>query len=86
MQPDKEGFVVAGLLWEPGRATFYANGAAVAKWENPRVASVPEYILFTAVSGGWGGNDLTGEGLPDDTVLDYVRAWQRKDLAVVGNQ
>ena len=86
VQPDKEGFVVAGLLWEPGRATFYANGAAVAKWENPRVASVPEYILFTAVSGGWGGNDLTGEGLPDDTVLDYVRAWQRKDLAVVGNQ
>ena len=45
-----------------------------------RVASVPAYILFTAVSGGWGGNDLTGEGLPDDLVIDYVRAWQRSDL------
>ena len=80
-QTDKDGFITAGLLWEPGRATFYANGAPVAQWTDARVASVPEYILFTAVSGGWGGNDLTGEGLPDDFVLDYVRAWQRHDWA-----
>lgn len=80
-QPDKDGFVTAGLLWEPGKITLYANGAAVAQWTDPRVSSVPEYILFTAVSGGWGGNDLTGEGLPDDFVLDYVRAWQRADWA-----
>lgn len=33
---------------------------------------------------GWGGNDLTGEGLPDDFVLDYVRAWQRADWAAGG--
>lgn len=85
-QPDSQGFVTAGLLWEPGRATFYANGTAVAQWTNPRVSSVPEYILFTAVSGGWGGNDLTGEGLPDDYVLDYVRAWQRADWAEAGGQ
>ena len=80
-QPDKDGFITAGLLWEPGRATFYANGTPVAQWTDARVSSVPEYILFTAVSGGWGGNDLTGAGLPDDFVLDYVRAWQRRDLA-----
>lgn len=81
VQPDAEGFITAGLLWEPGRITFYANGEAVLQCTDPRVASVPEYILFTAVSGGWGGNDLTGEGLPDDLVLDYVRAWQRSDWA-----
>ncbi len=78
---DKDGFITAGLLWEPGRATFYAQGQPVAQWTDPRVSSVPEYILFTAVSGGWGGNDLTGEGLPDDFVLDYVRVWQRSDWA-----
>jgi beta-glucanase (GH16 family) len=60
--------------------TFYAQGQPVARWTDARVSSVPMYILFTAVSGGWGGNDLTGEGLPDDFVLDYVRAWQRSDL------
>ncbi|MBM3500136.1 MAG: glycoside hydrolase family 16 protein, partial [Armatimonadetes bacterium] len=80
-QPDREGFITAGLLWGPGKATWYANGEPVGEWEDPRVASVPEYILFTAVSGGWGGNDLTGEGLPDDFVLDYVRVWQRRDWA-----
>lgn len=82
VQPDREGFITAGLLWEPGRITFYANGTALAQWIDARVASVPEYILFTAVSGGWGGNELTGEGLPDDFVLDYVRVWQRSDWAV----
>ncbi len=76
---DRGGFITAGLLWEPGRATFYANGQPTAQWTDARVSSVPEYILFTAVSGGWGGNELTGEGLPDDFVLDYVRAWQRSD-------
>jgi len=80
VRPDKEGFYTAGLLWEPGRAAFYCNGKRIAVWEDPRVASVPEYILFTAVSGGWGGNELTGEGLPGDLVIDYVRAWQRSDL------
>jgi beta-glucanase (GH16 family) len=80
-QPDREGFITAGLLWEPGKATWYANGEPVAEWTDARIASVPEYILFTAVSGGWGGNDLTGEGLPDDFVLDYVRVWQRSDWA-----
>ncbi|HWI59011.1 MAG TPA: glycoside hydrolase family 16 protein, partial [Bacillota bacterium] len=79
VQPDKEGFYTAGLLWEPGRMSFYCNGTLIAQWADARVASVPAYILFTAVSGGWGGNELTGEGLPDDLVIDYVRAWQKVD-------
>ncbi|HEX2949137.1 MAG TPA: glycoside hydrolase family 16 protein [Armatimonadota bacterium] len=81
IQPDKDGFIVAGLLWEPGRLTFYANGTAVARWENPRIMTVPGYMMFTLPCGGWGGNVLTGEGLPDDFVIDYVRVWQRSDLA-----
>lgn len=80
-QPDAEGFVTAGLLWEPGRARYYLNGREVLSWASERVASVPMYIIITNVSGGWGGNSLTGEGLPDDLVIDYVRVWQRTDLA-----
>jgi beta-glucanase (GH16 family) len=79
VQPDKEGFYTAGLLWDPGEATFYCNGRVVAHWKSPRVCSVPMYILFTAVSGGWGAPiSVTGEGLPSDYVLDYVRVWQRE--------
>jgi len=78
VQPDKDGFYTAGLLWEPGKLTFYCNGREIAQMTGDRVASVPEYILFTAVSGGWGGNDLTGQGFPSDLVIDYVRAWQKE--------
>jgi beta-glucanase (GH16 family) len=84
-QPDKDGFVTAGLLWTPGSAVYYANGREVLRLESPRVASVPEMMMFTVPIGGWDGNHLDpkapGLGLPDDLVVDYVRVYQRKDLA-----
>lgn len=79
VRPDAQGFITAGLMWEPGRVTFYRNGAPVAQWTNPRVGSVSSYLLVTAHTNSIGGNALTGEGLPDDFVIDYVRAWQRRD-------
>ena len=57
--PDADGFITPGLLWEPGRLTFFCNGVKVAEWDNPRVASVPAYIMYTFPSGGWGGNAST---------------------------
>jgi beta-glucanase (GH16 family) len=81
VQPDKDGFITSGLLWEPGKLTFYCNGVKVAGWKNPRISNVPGYIMFTLPSGGWGGNDLDDTGLPDDFTIDWVRAWQREDLA-----
>ncbi|HSU66838.1 MAG TPA: glycoside hydrolase family 16 protein, partial [Tepidisphaeraceae bacterium] len=79
---DADGFITAGLLWEPGRLTFYCNGIKVAQWDNPRVSTVPAYILYTFPSGGWGGNALDEEdaGLPAEFLIDYCRAWQREDL------
>lgn len=79
-QPDKDGFITAGLLWLPGQAVFYANGKEVARWETPRISNVPSDIMFTNVSGGWDNNAIDDSKLPDDFVIDYVRAWQRKDL------
>ena len=80
-QPDADGFITAGLLWLPGVAVFYANGVEVARWETPRISSIPSDIMFTHVSGGWDNNAIDDAKLPDDYVIDYVRAWQRKDLA-----
>jgi hypothetical protein len=31
--------------------------------------------------GGWDNSPLEDAKLPDDFVIDWVRAWQRKDLA-----
>ncbi len=80
-QPDKDGYVTSGLLWLPGLAVIYANGQEVARLETPRMSNVASDIMFTHVSGGWDNNGIDDKTLPDDFVIDYVRAWQRKDLA-----
>jgi len=79
--PDKTGFLTAGLLWLPGLAVYYCNGREVARWEDPRIASVPADMMFTLPQGGWDNSPLDPARLPDDFVIDYVRVWQRKDLA-----
>lgn len=78
---DKDGFLTSGLLWLPGKAVMYTNGREVARWESPRVSSVPSDLMFTHVMGGWDNNELDDKRLPADFVIDYVRCWQRKDLA-----
>ncbi len=79
--PDKDGFITAGVLWLPGLSVYYANGREVARWESPRVSTVPCEMMFTHVSGGWANTPLEESALPDDFVIDYVRAWQHKNLA-----
>jgi beta-glucanase (GH16 family) len=81
VRPDKDGYITTGLLWTPGVAVVYNNGREVFRWENPRVSDVQSYIMFDMVSGGWANTRLDDSKLPDDFRIDYVRAWQRKDLA-----
>ena len=38
-------------------------------------------MLFTLTSGGWDNNALDDAQLPADFNIDYVRVWQRRDLA-----
>lgn len=79
-QPDKDGFITAGLLWTPGSAIFYANGQEVSRWENERISNVPAILMFTLPMGGWDNDALDEKKLPDDFIIDYMRVWQRKDL------
>jgi beta-glucanase (GH16 family) len=81
IMPDKDGYITAGLLWLPGKAVYYANGVEVARWENERISNVQSEMMFTLPMGGWDNSPLDDALLPDDFVIDYVRAWQRKDLA-----
>ncbi len=81
VQPDRDGFITTGVYWTPGLAVYYSQGREVLRWESPRVSSVPAYIMFNMVSGGWDNLPLDDAQLPDDFVIDYVRVWQRKDLA-----
>lgn len=79
--PDEEGYITSGLLWLPGLAVVYCQGEEVARWESPRISDVQSYPIFTAVSGGWDNDPIDDSKLPSDFVIDYVRIWQRADLA-----
>jgi len=79
-QPDKDGFVTAGLLWLPNSAVFYCNGVEVPKGQSGIISNVPAFIRFTLTSGGYNNSKLDDAQLPADFVIDYVRAWQRGDL------
>ena len=78
---DRDGYITTGLLWLPGKAAIFNNGRLVARWESSRISNVPSDLMFTHVMGGWDNNPLDDAQLPDDFVIDYVRVWQRKDLA-----
>jgi len=80
-QPDEDGFITTGLLWLPGKAVFYCNGQVVARWEHDRISNVRSVMMFTMPIGGWDNNSIDGTTLPADWEIDYVRAWQRDDLA-----
>jgi len=81
VQPDREGFLTCGLLWTPGLAVYYCNGRELLRWENPRISDVPSDLMFDMVQGGWDNDPIDDARLPADLIVDYVRVWQRKDLA-----
>ena len=85
VQPDKDGFITSGLLWTPGVAAYYGNGKEICRWEDPRISDVPQILMFTLPMGGWDNSPLDEKQLPDDFIIDYVRVWQRKDLARDGD-
>ena len=80
-EPDINGFITVGLLWTPGSAILYSNGVEVARWESPRICIQPCYMLLQLITGGWEKQPLDDSKLPADHTIEYVRVWQRQDLA-----
>ena len=81
VQADKDGFITSGLLWTPGVIVFYCNGRELWRWEGARVSGVPSHFIIEMTTGGWDNNAVDDAQLPADYAIDYVRVWQRKDLA-----
>jgi beta-glucanase (GH16 family) len=80
-QPDQDGFLTVGLLWTPGSITVYQNGREAGRWQTPRISNVPAYMLLQHITGGWETEGMDDRQLPCDLIFDYIRVWQRKDLA-----
>jgi beta-glucanase (GH16 family) len=81
VRPDNEGYITIGLLWLPGLAVYYSNGIETGRMEGDRVCNVQSYPILYMVSGGWDNTWSNDAQLPVDFSIDYVRAWQRNDLA-----
>jgi hypothetical protein len=62
-------------------AVFYNNGKEIFRWENPQVSSGQCCLRYDMAIGGPNNNQIDDSKLPADFTVDYVRAWQRKDLA-----
>jgi len=81
VEPDKDGYITSGVLWTPGSAIYYCNGKELLRFVTDRVSNVQSFIIFSIPSGGWDNLPLDDTKLPSDWKIDYVRVWQRKDLA-----
>ncbi len=76
--PTPDGWHVWGMLWEPGKITWYCDGIKKAEFANDRVGSVPGYLIFCVQMGSWATKDVDLAKLPDSFQVDYVHAWQLK--------
>ncbi len=83
--PTEDGFHVFGMLWEPDKVTWFCDGKEMVSWESDRIMKYPAYIKLNVEMGGWAGNRVSPDSAyPDAFVIDYVRVWQRRDLAPAG--
>lgn len=74
--PTPDGWHAYGLLWEPGKLTWYVDGKKTAELANPRVSNVASYLKLNIQIGGWATKDVDDANLPAVMQVDYVRAWQ----------
>ena len=75
---DRDGFMVVGFLWRPGEYVVYGNGVEIGRLESSRVCSVPSYLIFYMVSGGWANVPIEDDKLPAEFEIDWVRVWQEE--------
>jgi len=77
--PTPDGWHVFGMLWEPGKVTWYIDGIKKVEWENERVGSVPAHMLLSLQMGGWATKDVDLSKIDEAFEVDYVRVWQLKE-------
>ncbi len=68
------GWHTYGVDWEPGKLTFYYDGAKVGEEvKSSYINSTPQYLIMDDTPPGSYGGELV---VPDEIVIDYVRVWQ----------
>ncbi|WP_309398521.1 family 16 glycosylhydrolase [Cerasicoccus maritimus] len=77
--PTPDGWHNFGMLWEPGKLTWFIDGVKKAEWSNERVGSVPAYMKISLQLGGWATEDIDMGNIHQTYDIDYVRVWQKQE-------
>lgn len=73
----QQGSHTVSLLWTPNKYVFYVDGKET--WRTTTaVSDVPSTVWLSDAAGSWAG-DIDKANLPDRTVIDYVKVWQKDD-------
>ena len=70
-------FNTYGVEWNPDGYIFYINGIETARTDFGGVCQVPLYLILSV---GVDGRIENNDELPASMIVDYVRAYQYKDL------
>lgn len=74
-----DGFHVYRADWTPDRIEWFIDGVSVFTHDKD-VPQDPFYVLLnTAVGGDWPGNPDAATTFPQETLVDYVRAYRKTD-------
>jgi beta-glucanase (GH16 family) len=65
------------VYWDEGIIVWYFDDKEVFKLESPRVCDVPMYLILSTNVGGWATWRVERDKLPEQTLIDYVRVWQK---------
>lgn len=64
-----------------GRTDTFNGGKEIWRWESLRITGEQRYVQFQDMPGCRASDSLDDAQLPSDFETDYMRVWQRKDLA-----
>jgi hypothetical protein len=77
---DMSQFHVYGLLWTPGKVTWYFDNRPLHSESTPAIVDKQDFFLVLGMQAGvdWKNGDLSGVIVPSMTLnVDWVRVWQK---------
>lgn len=70
-------FHTFGVLWEPGRLTWFVDGVRANSLEGDMITGKPMHLIANlAVGSWWGGNPDATTTWPATYSIDHIRVWQ----------
>ena len=75
--PTADAWHTFGLLWEPGKLTWFVDGVKKEEWSDGAIADLTCYLSLTLPMGRNSPSGIDRDALPDELKIDYIRVWQR---------